>query len=470
VTHQAAIDRPAALTASGRMRFVIFGTACCGILMASIDGTIVATALHTITRALHTSLAWSSWTITIYQLGQIVSLPIAGRLSDSLGRRRMFLAYVAVFTAASLLAGLATNIYMLIALRFVQALGGGGLMPSTMGVVADMFPRERDRALGLVTSFFPIGALLGPTLGGFIVTYSTWQLIFFINVPVGVLVLILLWALLPATRPASARIDWLGAILMGTALFAIMLGLNQFGDLGVRSPLPWALLAVGVLLAAAFLRHETRTDVAILPPPLLRRRAFAVVNGINVVYGAAAFGIFSLVPLFAQVAYGFTPLAAGSLLSVRAIGMGVLSVASSMLLRRLGYRLPMIAGFLVLATGLALISLPPADGPLLWLGLTALICGVGIGIAGPPSNNAAVQLLPDQVAAISGLRAMFRQTGGIVAITLTAVTIGAGPGQAPALRHVFLIFSVLTVLMIPAIFLVPERRPQTLASPEPAPG
>jgi EmrB/QacA subfamily drug resistance transporter len=426
--------------------------------MVSIDGTIVATALPTLTRELHTSLAWSAWTITVYQLGQIVSLPIAGRLSDSLGRRRMFLAYVGVFTLSSLLAGLATNVYVLVGLRFVQALGGGGLMPSTMGVVADLFTEERDRALGLVSSFFPIGALLGPTLGGFIVTYYSWREIFFINVPVGAVLLGLLWLLLPAANPtARARVDVLGAALLGGALLSVMFGLNQFGDGGPRSPLPWSLLAVGGLLAAAFVVHERRAAQPILPLPLLRRPAFAVVNGINVLYGAAAFGVFSLVPLFAQLAYGLSPLAAGSLLSVRAVGMASLSVASSMLLRRVGYRAPMVVGFLVLAAGLTLISLPPAISPFAWLGLSALVCGVGVGIAGPPSNNAAIQLMPDQVAAISGLRAMFRQTGGILAITLTAVTIGSGPGEAGALGHVFLVFGVLTVLAVPAIVGVPER-------------
>ncbi|HXM57292.1 MAG TPA: MFS transporter, partial [Candidatus Dormibacteraeota bacterium] len=166
----------------------------------------------------------------------------------------------------------------------------------------------------------------------------------------------------------------------------------------------------------------------------------------------------------------FSPLAAGSLLalraaglallSVRAVGMAVLSVASSMLLRRLGYRALMAAGFLVLASGLTLISLPPpgAAGPLAWLALSALVCGIGIGLAGPPSNNAAVQLLPDQVAAISGLRAMFRQTGGIIAITVTALTIGSGPNQATALGRVFAVFAALTVLMVPALLGVPERR------------
>ncbi|HXM54577.1 MAG TPA: MFS transporter [Candidatus Dormibacteraeota bacterium] len=453
----------------GRRRFVVVAATGMAILMVTIDSTIVATALRTLTRELHTSLAWSSWTITIYQLGEIVSLPVAGRLSDSLGRRRMFLVYVGTFTAASLLAGLATNISVLIALRFVQALGGGGLMPSAMGVVSDLFTRERDRALGLVTSLFPVGALLGPMVGGLILTYASWRGIFFVNVPMGAVLIVLLWILLPrGSGAARARIDVLGAGLLAGALLGVMLGLNQLGERGAGSALPWALLAAGGVLVTAFLVHERRAPQAILPPALLRRPAFAVVNGINVLYGAV-FGIFSLVPAFAQLAYGFSPLAAGSLLALRAAGLALLSVTSSMLLRRLGYRALMAAGFLVLATGLTLLSLPPpgAAGPVAWLALSAVVCGVGVGIAGPPSNNASVQLLPDQVAAISGLRAMFRQTGGIIAITLTTLTIGSGLNQATALGRVFAVFAALTILMVPALLGVPERRGNARGADEP---
>lgn len=443
----------------GRRRHVIFWTACIAILMASIDSTIVATALPTITKELHTSLTWSTWTITIYSVGQIVSLPIAGRLSDSLGRRRMFLFYVGVFTAASLLAGLATNVYLLIGLRLLQALGGGGLMPSTMGVVSDLFTKDRDRALGLVSSFFPLGALLGPTFGGFIVTYFSWREIFFVNVPVGVVLMALLWLLLPAGRQGGRpRIDLAGAGLMAGTLLSVMFGISQFEASGIRSPLPWSFLALGAVLGAGFLRQQRRSTEAILPPVLVRRPAFAVVNVINVLYGAAAFGIFSLVPLYAQLTYKLSPLAAGSLLSVRAVGMAVLSVLSSLMLRRLGYRRPMLVGFLLLAVGLAMISIPsPLPRPLTWLVLSALICGVAVGTAGPPANNVAIQLMPDQVAAISGLRAMFRQTGGILAITLTAVIISGRPDAGQVLGQIFLIFAILTLLMTPAIFRVPER-------------
>lgn len=455
--------RPAPV--SGGRRYVIFGVTTLGILMASIDGTIVATALPTIIRDLDTSVGWSSWTLTTYSLGSIVAMPIAGRLSDSLGRRRMFLIFVALFTGASLLAGLSTNIYLLIGLRFLQALGGGGLMPSTMGTVADLFTRDRDRAIGLISSVFPLGALIGPTLGGFIVSNWSWRYVFFVNVPIGLVLLVLLYLLLPRDRTTvTPRIDVLGAVLMGGAIVSLMLGISSLGE-GV-GPAAWGVVALGLCLVGAFIFEQRRVSQAILPPALLQRREFLVINGINVFYGAAAFGVFSLVPLYAEIRYGQSPLVAGSLLSVRAIGMAVLSVSISMVLRRTGYRKPMIAGFILLAAGLAMLSVPaPGGRPFLWLGLSALVCGIGVGIAGPPSNNAAIRLMPDQVAAISGLRSMFRMTGGILAITITAALVGTGGGEAHALGRAFGVFGVIAILVAPAILAVPERTSRTGSGP-----
>ena len=432
------------------------------VLLSSIDLTIVATALPTMTRELHTTLSWTAWTLTIYNLGQIVALPIAGRLSDSLGRRRMFLVFVAVFTVSSLLAGLASNVYLLIGLRFVQALGGGGLMPSTTGVVSDLFTKERDRAIGLISSFFPLGALIGPTLGGFIVTDWSWRYVFFVNVPFGALLLVLLFVLLPRGKPATRpRVDVLGALLMGSTIISLMLGINQLGQGGHQR---WAavFIPLGVVLGAGFVYGQRRSAHAILPPALLQRKEFLVVNCINVLYGAAAFGIFSLVPVFAQLRYHQTPLVAGSLLSVRAVGMGTLSVVGAMLLRHTGYRKPMIAGFLVLGAGLLMLPLPPVGGSaFVWLGASALVCGLGVGIAGPASNNAVIQLMPDHVAAISGLRAMFRQTGGILAITITTAAIGSGASEATSLGHAFLVFAAIALLISPLVLAVPERQPSS---------
>ncbi len=444
-------------------RYLVFAVSSVALLMSSIDSTIVATALPSLTRELHTSIAWSSWTITAYLLGQTVAMPLTGRLSDGLGRWRTFLVFVAVFTLASLCSGLAPNVFALIAFRFIQALGGGGFMPSASGAVADRFGRDRDHAIGLFSSVFPLGAIIGPALGVFIVTYWSWRWIFFINVPVGLLLLVLIRWLLPAT-PAShrRRVDVTGAALMTGALLGLMLGLNQLGDRGPRSPVPWLLLALAAALVAAFLRHEARAPSPILPPALLRRRAFAVVNSLNLLYGAAAFGVFSFVPLFAQVAYGMRPLQAGLLLTARAVGMIVIAVVASLTIRRTGYRLPMAAGFAVVASGLVMMALAPLlTSAFGWLALASLLCGVGVGLAGPASNNAALELMPDQVAAITGLRGMFRQVGGIVSISLIALAIGPGSNEGAGLRRAFVVVAILAVAGIPAIAGVPDSRLRT---------
>ena len=454
-----------------RSRYLTFAVCSVALLMSAIDSTIVATALRTLTRELHTSIAWSSWAITAYLLGQTVAMPLTGRLSDSWGRRRAFLAFVGIFTGASLASGLAGSVFLLIGFRFVQALGGGGFMPSASGAVADVFGRDRERAIGLFSGVFPLGAVIGPALGGVIVTYWSWRVIFFINVPVGIALLLLLRWLLPAT-PARrrGRVDLPGSTLMAGALLSLMLGLSQLGDRGARSPLPWLLLALSVPLGAGFLVRQERSPNPILPPALLKRPAFAVVNGLNVVYGAAAFGIFSFVPLFAQTAYGVGPLPAGLLLTARAAGMILIAVAASMALRRTGYRLPMAVGYAAVAAGLIVMAIPaPGPDPFPWLAAASVLCGIGVGIAGPASNNAALQFLPDQIAAITGLRGMFRQVGGIVAISLVALAIAsaAAAQEGQVLRRAFLVVAGMAVAVTPAILGVPENRGRTRASAAP---
>lgn len=446
-------------SAEPHSRYVIFAASSIALLMSSIDSTIVATALHTLTREMGTTISWSSWAITGYLLGQTVAMPLAGRLSDSWGRKRMFLIFVATFTLASLACGLAQNVYMLIAFRFVQALGGGGFMPSAMGIVSDRFGRDRDRAIGLFSSIFPFGALIGPALGGFIVGYWNWRGIFFINVPVGIILLGLLTWLLPRSETARLpAIDPLGAGLMSGGLLGIMLGLNQLGERGLGSPVPWTLMVLGVLLLAGFLHRQEHSRYPVIPPGLLRRRAFAIINSLNLVYGAFALGMFSFVPLYAQTRYGMGPLQAGTLLTARALGMMSIAVFVALLIRRLGYRPPMVVGFVVTGIGLALLAVPPLDmSPFLWLSLGSLVSGLGVGISGPASNNAAIDLMPDQVAAISGLRGMFRQVGGIVMVSIVALLIAQTGNTAGVLAGAFLGLAGLAVVSLPVIAWVPER-------------
>jgi len=431
------------------------------LLMISIDITIVATALDAISTDLRATVDWSAWTISAYQLGSVTALPIAGRLSDALGRKRMFFIFISIFTGASLLCGLSTNIYELIGFRFVQALGGGGLVPSVTGVVSDLYGSERDRPIGLMTSIYPLGALIGPAVGGVIVTYFSWRFIFFINVPIGILLMVLLARLVPADPPAQPgrlRVDVPGAVLMCLSILALMLGIGEIGRSTTLTLTPFALLGTAIVLGAMFFVRQRHASLPILPAVLLRQRSFALVNGINLLYGAGIFGIFSLVPLYAQVTFGMPVLEAGALLAIRAGVMAVLAALTSVLvIRRFGYRLPMAVGFVVSAAGLIMLATPPHGlSAFAWLAVSSTVSGIGVGIAGPPSNNANIQLMPAQIGAIVGLRAMFRQIGGIVAITIAAAIVGTSATGPRALPLIFLVLGLLLLAVTPAIVGVPE--------------
>src|SRR5262245_10246632 len=239
-------------------RWVVFAVVSLALFMASVDQTIVATALDTLRDQLHAPINWGSWTITIYALGQIVAMPMAGRISDTYGRKRIFLAAVALFTAASLACGFATSIYMLVPLRAVQAIGGGAFIPSATGIVSDMFGRDRDRAIGMFTSVFPIGGIAGPIMGGLFVQYWTWRGIFLVNVPIGIVLIALGLRFIPR-QPARAaqRFDAVGVALLGTLLVSIMYGITSLGSgsTEIWDPIVVIPELVGIAAVVAFVRH-----------------------------------------------------------------------------------------------------------------------------------------------------------------------------------------------------------------------
>jgi EmrB/QacA subfamily drug resistance transporter len=452
---------PDPVATSGISRPTVFAIVAVALVMGSIDITIVATALRTLGQDLHASIAWTAWTITAYQLGGTVVMPVAGRLSDQYGRKRVFMAAIAVFTASSLACGLATSIYMLVAMRAIQALGGGALMPSAAGIVSDHFGSERDRAIGMFSSIWPIGSLAGPVLGGIIINYWSWRAVFFVNVPVGIVLLIVAGAVLPASPPrASSRPDWLGSALLGALILGIMLGVTGFGTRGSR---PWSApvlvpLVLAVAAGVGFVRRNRRSSAPILPPRLVRGRDFLVMNVIVFFLGCCAFGFASLVPLYAQERYHVHVLQSGTLLTARAVGSFLMGAAAALLIRRTGYRKPMAVGYLLVAAGLVLMAMrPPALGVYDWLALASLLSGVGIGIATPAAQNANLARAPEDVAAITGIRGMFRQAGGILGLTVTTVVVTGSANQGLALAHAFLAFAVIVVLMLPLVLLVPER-------------
>jgi EmrB/QacA subfamily drug resistance transporter len=444
-------------------RKLIFAIVSIGLFMASVDQTIVATALPAIEKELHATINWSGWTISIYALGQVIAMPMAGKISDMYGRKKVFMISAALFTLSSLCCGFASNITLLLIARFVQALGGGAFMPSATGIVSDHFGEQRDRAVGMFTSIFPIGGIVGPVVGGVFVSYWSWRGIFLVNVPIGLVLILLTAKFIPASarRPAS-RIDVSGILLLAAVLATGMFGITYLGSGNVPfySPVFLGCLACSVALGFLFMRHSKNNAAPFVPYRLLRGRGFGIMNLINYLYGAAALGFAALVPLYAADRYGISALASGTLLTARAVGMIAVAGVAALALRRTGYRWPMIVGFLVLAAGLVMLATSAPISPYAWLAIGAGLTGFGMGLSVPASNNASLQLAPDQVAAIAGLRGMFRQSGAITAVSVTTAVIArSSTAQAGIMQaHVFLIFAGMLVLMLPLVKFVPEHR------------
>jgi EmrB/QacA subfamily drug resistance transporter len=460
-TTEPALNAPGARQKDRRK--LIFAIVSIGLFMASVDQTIVATALPAIEKELHATINWSGWTISVYALGQVIAMPMAGKISDMYGRKKVFMISAAIFTVSSLCCGFAPNITLLLVARFIQALGGGAFMPSATGIVSDQFGDQRDRAVGMFTSIFPIGGIVGPVVGGLFVSYWSWRGIFLVNVPIGIILILLTAKFIPASalRPSS-RIDVTGILLLAGLIATGMFGITYLGsgDVPIYSPVFLGGLACAVVLGFLFVRHSKTFAAPFVPYRLLRGRGFGIMNLINYLYGAAALGFAALVPLYATDRYGISALASGTLLTARAVGMIAVAGVAALALRRTGYRWPMILGFLVLAGGLVMMAASPAISPYAWLAIGAGLTGFGMGLSVPASNNASLQLAPDQVAAIAGLRGMFRQSGAITAVSVTTAVIARSSGAEAGIMqaHVFLVFAGILVLMLPLVRFVPEHR------------
>jgi EmrB/QacA subfamily drug resistance transporter len=460
-----AASAPAAPARALERRWLVFTIVSLGLFMASIDQTIVATALPAIEHDLRAGINWSGWTITIYALGQVIAMPMAGKISDMYGRKKVFCVSAAVFTIASLCCGFAPTMPLLLLPRFIQALGGGAFMPSATGIVSDHFGPERDRAVGLFTSILPVGGIIGPIVGGIFVSYWSWRGIFLVNVPIGILLIALTIKFIPSSAAggevgrANSRIDVRGIILLAVLIATAMFGVSYLGSgrIPLYSPVFLGAEAVALVALREFVRHSRRDPAPFVPYRLLRGRGFGVMNLINLVYGAAALGFSALVPLYAQNRYHISALGAGTLLTARAVGMIAVAGVAAMALRRTGYRRPMIIGFAVLAGGLVMMTLAPGISAYAWLAIAAAITGFGMGLSVPASNNASLQLAPDQVAAIAGLRGMFRQSGAIIAVSVTTAIIARSSTPGLVQAHVFVVFAILLVLLLPLIRLVPDH-------------
>jgi MFS family permease len=392
-------------------------------------------------------------------------LPLSGMLSSRYGRRRVFLASVITFTAASLFCGIADNIFALIALRALQAAGGAGFTPSATGIIVDHFGDARDRAVSLFGSIFPIGAMIGPIFGGLFVTYWSWRGAFFVNLPIGAAILVLTLRYIPRDPPlrqlAAPKMDMAGMVLLGASLLAGMiavscLGANRVGPLSAAFVVPLIIASVSLWL---FFRHINKAANPFIIPRLIYGSKFGAVNLFNAIYGGFSMGAMALIPVYAENRYGLGALYSGTLLVAQGIATVLLSVATALALRRTGHRLPLYVGGAVIAVGMFLLAIAPRFGtsPYSWLAGSAFLVGLGSGTINPASRIAGLQLAPEQSSNLAALRSLFLQAGTIVAISIATAILSVSREPGVLQASIYAALAVLLIVMLPLIAKIPEH-------------
>jgi EmrB/QacA subfamily drug resistance transporter len=411
-----------AVRLSDRARLEILGAILLALFLFALDQTVVGTALPRIVTDLRGNDLYT-WVVTVYLLTSTISGPIYGKLSDLFGRRPIFIFGVSIFLIGSILAGLSQEMWQLILFRGLQGLGGGAVFPVSLAVVADLYtPAERGKYLGFFGAVFGLSSLLGPGIGGFITDNLSWHWIFYVNVPVGLVALVILWRLLPPIRrPEAARsIDYVGAAVFALAIAPFLVGLTNKQTGAWTDPAVGGLILLGLAFAALFVWIESRAAEPIVPLSLFRLRAFTV--SVSAMF-LAAFGFFGAViflPRWFQVVAGASATESGYNILPLLAALIVSAIASGQFVARTGrYKALMFGSFVLLVAGLWLLTHLHADTdrPVLWLWM--VVTGLGIG----PSFAVFTLVVQNAVSfervgvATSNLT-FFQQIGGTVGLTI----------------------------------------------------
>ncbi|MBV8889850.1 MAG: MFS transporter [Alphaproteobacteria bacterium] len=429
-----------------------FRTSLAGLLMAlalaSLDQNIVSTALPRIVGELG-GLAHLSWVVTAFMLTSTATAPLYGKLSDTYGRRPMFVIAIVTFVAGSALCGLAGSLDGLIVFRGLQGLGAGGLMVLAQTTIGDLVsPRERGRYQGLFTGVFALCSVLGPLLGGVITDALSWRWIFYVNLPVGAVALVLIvTGLTTRSGPAPAgRIDYAGAGLLTAATTCLLLVLSWGGAI-----YPWVsapvlgLAASATMLSIVLVLRERVAPEAVLPMPLFRNRVFAVAVAVTAITATALFGAFVFLPTYFQLVMGESPSRAGLLTAPLMAGLIAASIVGGRVVSALGRYKPLAlvgfslatAGFFAMAWGVA------AGSGLVFIEAVLIVMGAGLGLVMPNLTVAIQNAVPRaELGAATSAASFFRSLGGALGVAVSGAMLSAriesflaASGSPLAVRH-----------------------------------
>src|SRR5271165_4093573 len=405
------------------------------LFMVVLDNLVVSVALPTIHRDLGASIQSLEWTVNAYVLAYAVLLLTGAALGDRFGRKRMFLAGLALFTAASAAAALAPSTNLLVAARAIQGAGAAMVTPLTLTLLAEAFPHEkRGLAIGVWSGISGIAVALGPLVGGAVVQFISWQWIFWINVPIGIVLAPLALRWLSESRGPYGTLDLRGLALASTGAFGIVFGLVRAQSLGWTSATVLTSIGLGAVLLAGFVAYELRTPEPMLPMSFFAKRSFAVTNVASLSMYFGMFGSIFFLSQYLQNVLGNTPLQAGEKLLVWTGASMVVAPAAGVLSERFGSRLFMAAGLSLQAGALgwlaSMISTHLAYSQMI---VPFIMAGAGMALVFAPSANAILSSVrTEQAGQASGANNAIREVGGVLGVAvLASVFTGAGGYSSP---------------------------------------
>src|SRR6266581_3099829 len=412
-----------------RTRTQIVAAVLLGLFLAALDQTVVGTALPKIVTDLRGNDIYT-WAFTAYILTSTISGPIYGKLSDLFGRRPILLFAVSVFLIGSLLSGLSQEMWQFVAFRGIQGLGAGALFPVALAVIGDMFDAsERGKYQGLVGGIFGLSSVIGHAIGGVITDTVGWHWVFFVNLPLGAIVFVVIWRALPTFRPSGARpkIDYLGASVLAGALVPFLIGLTNKQTGNWTDPAVGGLIALGLVIGAVVVAVESRTSEPLVPLGLFRNRAFTISVIAMFAASMAFFAPIVFLPRWFQVVQGSSATQSGYQLLALLGGLIISAMGSGQIVARTGrYKVLALVAAATLAVGLFLLSNLRADTPLPVLFTWMFITGLGVG---PMFSifTLVVQgaVKPQQIGTATSSLTLFQQLGGSVGLAVAGTVFGS---------------------------------------------
>ena len=455
--------------------------------MTFLDNNVVNVALPSIQRELHLSISGLEWIVSSYILVFSGLMLVGGRLADVFGRRRLFVAGIAVFTGASLLAGLASSEEVLVFARVLQGIGAAASIPSTLAIISSTFPdpKERSRAVGVWSAVSALALALGPFTGGFVSQRWDWGWIFLINVPVGVITIaIMLTAMQESRDTVRRRLDLPGLVTSAVTLFSLTYALIEGHDRGWTSALILGSFALAAVAGAAFVLVERRTADPMVDLSMFRIRAFSGGTGAMILWGFGVMGVYFFTAMYLQNVLGFSPTEAGAALVPMALVMAATAPVAGLVARWLGTHRTVALGLTLNVIGLVMVSFVGEHGRFMDLMPAFVAFGVGSGFTMMPLNDAIISVLPPgRAGAASAVMNAAREVSGLLGVTIVGAILTSR--QAAVLRggatpnHAFMSGYQLALLIAAAIVFVgvpislytlrtPRSKP-SVSEPEPAP-